>query len=85
MSTAIFSEDTNTYNLCPSSKSEMVTKKRASFTDDIVISGVTITGQSFVDHHIFSPKFDQPSTYLTFEFSLIFLARKSLVPFKARD
>ena len=60
MTTAIFSEDTNTYNLCPSSKSEMVTKKRASFTDNIVISGVTITGQSFADHHIFPPKFNQP-------------------------
>ena len=60
MTTAIFSEDTNTYNLCPNSKHEMVTKKRASFTDDIVISGVTITGQSFADHHIFPPKFNQP-------------------------
>jgi len=49
MTTAIFSEDTNTYNLCPSSKSEMVTKKRASFTDDIVISGVTITVDNY-DH-----------------------------------
>lgn len=55
MTTAIFPEDTNTYNLCPSSKSEMVTKKRASFTDDIVISGVTITGQSFADHHLALP------------------------------
>ena len=62
MTTAIFSEDTNAYNLCPNSKHEMVTKKRASFTDDIVISGVTITGQSFADLHIFAPKFDQPSS-----------------------
>jgi len=49
MTTAIFSEDTNTYNLCPNSKHEMVTKKRTSFTDDIVISGVTITVDNY-DH-----------------------------------
>ena len=45
MSTAILSEvEASTFL---NTKSEMVTKKRASFTDDVVFSGVTITVDNY--------------------------------------
>ena len=45
MSTAIFSEvEASTFL---NTNSEMVTKKRASFTDDVVFSGVTITVDNY--------------------------------------